>query len=158
MSLFFLALLSGFASLLFDFENNSWSANCIFVNTPASHRIPHVYTKRVKEVKMKGLNEWKEKRRPSVSWLQKNKVSTLFNRVLNVFTLNKSAPGIIVTNSKNKKPHTVPYFKKERRFSVLFVLFIFLPFVCPLTDAFFQTLLTLFTLSGTHMVLQINMS
>lgn len=115
MSLFFLALLSGFASLLFDFENNSWPTNCIFVNTPAPHRIPHVYTKRVKGVKMKGLNEWKEKRRPSVSWLQKNKVSTLFNRVLNVFTLNKSAPGIIVTNSKNKKPHTVPYFKKERK-------------------------------------------
>lgn len=43
MSLLFLALLSGFASLLFDFENNSWPAKCIFVNTPAPHRIPHVY-------------------------------------------------------------------------------------------------------------------
>lgn len=32
-----------------------------------------------------------------------------------MFTLNKSAPGTIVTNSKNKKPHTVPYFKKERK-------------------------------------------
>lgn len=91
MSLFFLALLSGFASLLFDFENNSWPANCIFVNTPAPHRIPHVYTKRVKEVKMKGLNEWKEKRRPSVSWLQKNKVSTLFNSVKRVYPQQSSS-------------------------------------------------------------------
>lgn len=72
-------------------------------------------------------------------------VLTLFNRMLNMFSLNKAAPCINDTNIKNTA--TQLYLKKQTKKKSK----------SRLTDKILQTLLTLFVLSGTHMVLQTNM-